>query len=73
MVRSTVKKVMRVAKATVLINEGGSARESIRLRRELLLVALIVVVVGAVLLAVGANSPTEAQGLEPQQPSAPPR
>ena len=72
MVRSTVKKVMRVAKATVLINEGGSARESIRLRRELLLVALIVVVVGAVLLAVGANSPTEAQGLERQQPSAPP-
>jgi bacillolysin len=43
---------------------------SIRLRRELLLVALIVpgVVVGA-LLSVGVSSPTEAQ---PQQPSAPP-
>jgi hypothetical protein len=53
MVRSTVKKVMRVGRATVLISEGGSVKKSIRLRRELLLVALIVGAVGAVLLAVG--------------------
>src|SRR5215217_6462837 len=44
---------------------------SIRLRRELLLVALIVVgvVVGALMLSVGVSSPTQAQ---PQQPSTPP-
>jgi hypothetical protein len=46
---------------------------SIRLRRGLPLVALIVgVVVGAMLLAVGASSPTEAQSPEAQQPSTPP-
>ena len=69
MVKSTVKKVMRVGRATVLISEGGSVKKSIRLRRELLLVALIVGAVGAVLLAVGASRPTEAQSLEPQQSS----
>jgi len=47
---------------------------SIRLRRGLLLVALTVVgfVVGALILSVGMSSPTEAQSLEPQQPSTPP-
>jgi Zn-dependent metalloprotease len=44
---------------------------SIRIRRELLLVALIIVgvVVGALMLSVGVSSPTQAQ---PQQPSTPP-
>ena len=44
---------------------------SIRLRRDLLLVALMVVA-GALLLAVGTSSPTEAQSPETQQPSTPP-
>jgi Tol biopolymer transport system component len=44
---------------------------SIRIRRGLLLVALIVVV-GALLLNVGVSSPTDAQSLETQQSSATP-
>jgi hypothetical protein len=47
---------------------------SIRLRRGLLLVALIVVgvVVGALMASVVVRSPTEAQSLDPQQASTPP-
>ena len=73
MVRNTVKKVMRVGRATVLISEGGSVKKSIRLRRELHLVALIVSAVGAVLLAVGASPPTEAQSSNLSNPLLSPR
>jgi Mg-chelatase subunit ChlD len=43
------------------IREGGSVKMSIKARRGLLLVALMFVIVSALVLSVGVNSPTEAQ------------